>query len=349
MTRFLRRIRRRPAPVVLAAAALVGMVVLAVWAPKAAAGGWLTAFVFWSSIPIGCLTAVMIHTLTGGRWGSDCAPVFIGGVSALPLMVLLVLPVLAAMPAFYEWRNVDPDIAHYYLNVPFFIGRTVLAFCGWIALAWLLPRLTGTAAVVTGGLGLIFHGFIIGIVGLDWVLSLQPLFHSTSFGADLAFLQLASAFAWTGIVMPASAPAQVRKDIAGLLLATLLGITYVNFMAVLVIWYGDLPSRVFWFVQRGWPWTLVAGLAFVCGSVLPIFALFLARVRASALGLRIVSVIALIGIALFDAYLIAPPFGVLALAAAALALLAIGSLFIAFLATPWARTNIHRWRSAHVA
>jgi hypothetical protein len=295
---------------------------------------------------------VMIHALTGGRWGEHCAPILLSGASALPLMALLGVPVLAAMPVLYPWASgsrIDADVAHYYLNPPFFIGRTVLAFAGWILLAWLLPRLSGTVAAVTAALGMIFHGFVVGIVGLDWVLSLQPLFHSTSFAANLAFVQLASAFAWTGLCMPASAPMQVRRDIAGLLLASLLGITYINFMALLVIWYGDLPSRVFWFMQRAWPWTFIAGFAFVSGSIIPIFALFLGQVRESAIGLRVVSVISLIGIALFNAYLIAPPFGVLALVAAAAAMLAIGALLVAFLALRWAHTGLQRGRAAHGA
>jgi len=269
-------------------------------------------------------------------------------------MLLLVLPVLALLPALYPWAaggaGADPDVAHYYLNWPFFIGRTAVAFCGWIVIALALPRLTGTAAALIGALGLIFHGFIIGIVGLDWVLALQPPFHSTSFGADLAFLQLASALAWTALLIPASEDKQTRADLGGLLLATLLGITYINFMALLVIWYGDLPNRVFWFVDRDhWPWTLLAAFFFICGSVVPIFSLFVGRVRASVLGLRVVAAVTLVGIASFETYLVVPPFGVVALAATALALLAIGALTLAFIATPWARLSVYRWRSAHAA
>jgi hypothetical protein len=353
-THALRRFRRSIVPLAIGIAALAGMGVFLALAPGPAAAGWLAAFVFWSGIPIGCLAAMMIHALTGGRWGERLAPVFVGTGAALPLMLLLVVPVLALLPDLYPWAGAGPgahpDVARYYLNSPFFIGRTAIAFAGWIALALVLPRLTGTTAALIGGLGLIFHGFIVGIVGIDWILALQPPFHSTSFGADLAFLQLASAFAWTALLMPPGESAQTRSDLGGLLLATLLGIAYVNFMALLVIWYGDVPSRVFWFVERTrWPWTLLAGFFFIFGSVFPIFSLFLARVRASALGLRVVAGVTLAGIAIFDAYLVVPPFGPLALAAFALSLLAIGAILLAYLVTPWARLSVRRWRSAHVA
>lgn len=349
-----RRFRRSIVPLAIGVGALAGMGVFLALAPGPAAAGWLAAFVFWSGIPIGCLIAMMIHALTGGRWGNRLAPIFVGTSAALPLMLLFVVPVLALLPALYPWAaggpGPQPDVTRYYLNSPFFIGRTLIAFAGWIVLAAVLPRLSGKPAALIGGVGLIFHAFIVCFIGVDWVLALQPPFHSTSFGADLAFLQLASAFAWTALLMPASEDKQTRADLGGLSLATLLGITYTNFMALLVIWYGDLPSRVFWFVERTrWPWTLLAGFFFICGSVFPIFALFIGRVRSSLLGLRIVAGVTLAGVALFDAWLVVPPSGPLALAAFALSLLAIGALTFAWLVTPWARLNVRRWRSAHVA
>lgn len=350
-TRAFRRMRHGRWP--LAVAALVGMLVFVLFAPKAAAGGWLIAFVFWSGIPLGSLVALMIHALTGGRWGLQLHPLFTRATSALPLASLLAVPLLAVLPAFYPWAadapHVPADVVHLYLNPVFFIARTLIALVGWNVLAFLIPRLAGPRAVLTAAIGLIFYGFCINLIGLDWILSLEPPFHSTSFGADLAFVQLASAFAWAALLMPAGIPPQTRADLGRLLLATLLGIAYINFIAVLVIWYGDLPGRVFWFVERGWPWTLVAAFAFVCGSVLPIFSLFLKRVRASRRALRIVGGVTLCGIAAFDCYLIGPAFGVLAIAAGALAMFAIGALALAIVPIRRARFLLPRWRSAHVA
>ena len=354
--RTVRRVWRRatltPAAALLVGiAGLIGMGIFLVFAPKAAAGGWLIAFLFWSGIPLGSLLALMIHALTGGRWGYRFAPEFLTAAAAIPLMALLVVPVLAALPTFYPWvfghGRAHADVAAWYLNAPFFIGRTAIAFAAWTALAFLLPRLSGPAAPIVAGVGLIFYGLMICVLGYDWVLSLEPNFVSTSFGATLAFVQLASALAWAMVVArddndPAFA------DIGGLLLAALLGITYINFMAVLVTWYGDVPTRIFWFVERThWPWTLIAGLAFIFGSVAPIFSLFLGRWRASPRALRVIGLMTLAGIALYDVYLVAPAFDVLALGAAALALIVIGALFVAFLAMPWARAPLRRWRTLH--
>ncbi len=338
-------------PLMVGVLGLAGMVIFLIFAPRAAAGGWLVAFLFWSSISIGSVTAMMIHALTGGRWGWRFNAVFMPSAATVPLMALLFAPVLAALPAFYGWAlgsgSVEPDVSQFYLNAPYFIGRSLIAFFGWSLLAYTLPRLTGWAAVLTAAIGLVFHGLIIGLIGVDWILSLEPPFISTSFGASLAVTQLAAALAWALIASPDREEDTGLGDLAGLLLATLLGLTYINFMALLIIWYGDLPNRVFWFVQRDhWPWMLIAVLAFVGGSVIPIFSLFLARVRYSASWLRVVGIIVLAGIAIYYVYLIAPPFGVLSIAAAVVALVAIGALSVALVVTGWSRAGYEKWRHA---
>jgi hypothetical protein len=122
----------------------------------------------------------------------------------------------------------------------------------------------------------------------------------------------------------------------------------VNFMALLIVWYGDVPDRVQWFVDRTqMPWTVLAVLAFLLGAVVPIFALLRGRWRRSPRALRIIGGIALAGIALFDACLIAPAFDPLALGAAAVAFIAIGALLVAFMAMPWARVPLRHWRARH--
>ena len=64
----------------LAAALLVGAALLD---PKAAAAGWLVGFAFWSQMLVGSLTLMMIHRLTGGRWGM-IAPAIVPAAAALP-------------------------------------------------------------------------------------------------------------------------------------------------------------------------------------------------------------------------------------------------------------------------
>jgi hypothetical protein len=197
---------------------------------------------------------------------------------------------------------------------------------------------------------------VIGPIGFDWILSIAPPFASSSFGASLGITQLIAGIAFA-LSLPLSAAERVASDasrargsatveqaradesatgdLGGLLLAFTLGITYVDFMAVLVIWYGDLPRSTAWFVARDHlPWTALAWAAFLLVSLVPFGALIVSRVRTRRAALRIVAAAVLVGLFCYDAYLIAPPFGVAVLLAALLATIAIGFLVIALIVWP---------------
>ena len=326
--------RRWPAGIFfLVAAIAAGLIAfLATIQIKAAAAGWLAAFVFWCGPPIGSLLWMMIHRLTGGRWGFALGPVFAPTAMLVPLVAVLLIPVLVAMPALYSWMHggsdVIPSVAHIYLNPPAFIIRSVIAFAGWTVLALALPRLRGGGATLLAALGLVFYGVPISLVPVDWILSLEHPFISESFGASVAVTHLMAALAWVALLAPRESEA-VTSDLGALLLAMALSITYIDFMALLVIWYGDLPDKVFWFTQRThFPWSMLAYVAFICGSALPIILLLFARIRANRTALRIVGAIVLFGLAVYDIYLVVPPFGLMALLAATLGILAIGCLVL---------------------
>lgn len=319
----------RNAAFVGAAWAAVLLIVAALLDPKVAAAGWLIGFVFWAEVLLGALTLAMIHRLTGGRWGEIAAPVIEPAAAAVPILIILVIPVFVSIPTLYPWSHqpaaVKTDVLTYYLNVPSFVVRTMVALIGWSALAIFLPRVNGRSGQFLSGQGLVFHALLISSVSIDWYLSLEAPFTSSSFGASVAIASLVAALAWTAVMMPANADDPAIGDIGGLLLATILGITYIDFMAVLVIWYGDLPHEEIWFVERGFlPWSALALAAFLLASPLPILALLLSKVR-NALGpLRVVGASVLIGIACYDAYLIAPPTGRMALITAFIAIIGIG-------------------------
>jgi hypothetical protein len=305
------------------------LVAAAAFGAKTVAAGWLIGFAFWAQILVGSLTLLMIHRLTGGRWGELAAPVIAPAAAATPLLIVLAIPLFIAIPALYPWAHhpdaIKPDVLSYYLNTPAFIVRTVLALVGWTALAILLPRNPGPRGRLLAALGLVFHAIVISSVSIDWYLSIEAPFTSSSFGASVAISSLVAALAWTAVLAPAPVDDPAVGDLGALLLATVLGITYIDFMAVLVIWYGDLPREEAWFVARdGLPWTALAVAAFILASLLPILALLLSRVRNARKPLRAVGLCILVGLACYDAYLIAPPSGALALLSGLIAIVGIG-------------------------
>jgi hypothetical protein len=324
-----RRADFRNAALVGAAWAAVLLIAAALLDPKAAAAGWLIGFAFWAQILVGSLTLIMIHRLTGGRWGETAAPVVEPAAAAVPLLVVIAIPLFISIPTLYPWPHhpgaIKQDVLSYYLNVPSFIVRALLALIGWSALAVFLPRINGRSGRFLAAHGLAFHALIISFVSIDWYLSLEAPFTSSSFGASVAISSLVGALAFVALLAPLPEGDPAVGDIGGLLLATVLGITYIDFMAVLVIWYGDLPHEEIWFVERDrWPWDALAAAAFIVTSLLPILALLLSRVRNARRPLRAVGACVLIGLACYDAYLIAPPAGWRALITALIAIIGVG-------------------------
>jgi hypothetical protein len=334
----------------IAAVAAAAMIVIAIFSPRQAAGGWLLAFPYVAAFPLGSLALLMIHRLTGGRWGEALEPVLRPLALTAPLLVLLVIPVLVAAPILFLWQHgANGEITHsvrlIYLNVPSYAARSLLALAGLSALAFILPEPKSRSAPFIAGVGLVFYGIAINFIGLDWVLAAEPVFFSTSFGASVAFTQLLSALALAAVVAPRD---KSLPDLGALMLVVTLGITYTDFMAVLVIWYGDVPSKVFWFVERvREPWLALAVVTFIITSLVPIALLMFARLRASRAALRLIGASILAGLAVYQTWLLGPAFGVASVGTALLALIAMTALITAAVAGGWLQSLRYRWSVAH--
>lgn len=330
---------------IVSAVAALGVVAMAVAAPRAAAAGWLIAFTYVAAFPLGALALILIHRLTGGRWGGALMPLLAPLSRCAVLLVVLAVPMLVAVPWLMDFTprigNIAPSVTAIYLNAPSFIIRSVFGLVTLGALVLLIADATRLSAA----LGLLAYAVAINFLAIDWFLAIEPPFHSTSFGASVAIAQLLAVFALAALLD--AAPTR-RADLGSLLLATTLGLTYLDFMAVLVLWYGDVPSRSFWFVERlagGWRWLAV--IAFVLVSLLPTGLLLFARVRQSRAGLRVTGASVLVGLALYHTWLIAPAYGAVAAVTAPLAAVAMGAMIAAVIVGGRLSRLSARWRPAH--
>src|ERR1051326_6862953 len=96
---------------------------------------WLFACLFWLGLSLGCLLITMIHQLTGGRWGYPTRRIFAAGFLALPLMIVLFIPVFFGLSYLYPWAQPaelahDPVLQqrHSYQNAFGFIFRAAFFF-----------------------------------------------------------------------------------------------------------------------------------------------------------------------------------------------------------------------------
>ena len=126
--------------------------------------------------------------------------------------------------------------------------------------------------------------------------------------------QLLVALAVVAVIGTPELEGKVVGDIGGLLIATLLGVVYLEYMTFVVAWYGDLPDKAAWFLKRstahGPPFWSRASPSVRCSHLR---CCCCRAIRSSRAGLRIVGLLLLIGTAMHLAWLIVPAFAAQAL------------------------------------
>lgn len=261
-------------------------------APQRFFAAYLVAFLFWSGLSLGCLGWLLLHNMTGGKWGFALQRVFEAGARTAPLMALLFVPLLLNLPALYSWATGQPAGEEVlflpqssYLNVPFFIIRAAIYFAVWIALALILTRWSYRSdhepyldedvwqnRVRWSAAGLVLFAFTATFAAFDWLMSLEPDWFSSVFGwlaiGRHALGSLALAILVLGLLQGARRTTdmhgvlkgQTINDMGDVFLATILGWFYLALMQFVVIWSANIPGEVVWYLRRiegSWLWVVV--------------------------------------------------------------------------------------------
>src|SRR5262245_61837401 len=178
---------------------------------------YLVAFVFWTSVALGCLGFLMIQYLGGASWGLLIRRQLEAGAHALWLMFILFLPIaIVGLQSLYVWM--DPSaitdeaklelIKHksLWLNQNGFLIRGVIYFAVWIGLATYLRRWSKRQdenrdmgalqrAQNLSGPGFVLYALAVTFAAVDWVMSLDVEWYSTIFGLVMLIGQGISALA----------------------------------------------------------------------------------------------------------------------------------------------------------
>jgi hypothetical protein len=253
---------------------------------RATLAAYLVAWIALGSIAIGGLGILMVSYLIRWNWTSALRPILLSAVAALPLVALLFVPVLIGMahvyPAAADPASLKPFKA-LYLARWFFALRFVAYFAIWSLLAlWLRQagnnseRMTRAASV-----GLIIYALSVSLAGVDWLESLDPDFHSSIYGLlFIGFTML------NGLAFAIACALLVRRHIgplkgySALLLSMILVWAYLHAMQYLVIWSGNIPDEVIWYLKRsshGWQAVLI--VLSLGQLIFPFFALLVEKVR----------------------------------------------------------------------
>jgi hypothetical protein len=287
-------------------AAAVGLgltLVLGFVNPRRALQGYHVAFVYWAGIALATLVMNMAFQAGKATWYT----VFRRVVETIPLsgvlFLVLFVPVVIGASQIFPW--VDPphlegELRHLaehrrpYLNVPFFVVRSLLYFALWIAVAHLLHRWS-TRQDEEGGVELTlkqrklgagalpFMALAMSFAAFDWQMSLDLHLASTIFGVYYFAGSFLAAFAVVILAVSALREeglpgalvnANHYHSLGKYLLAFTAFWAYIGFSQYMLIWIANIPEEVPWYVARNkTAWLPVSVALAVFHFIVPFFLL----------------------------------------------------------------------------
>jgi uncharacterized membrane protein YidH (DUF202 family) len=337
----------------------VGILVLlaAAYADRVAVfASYLLVWWFLLGIPLGSMVVLCVHNLTGGAWGERIRLPLERALGMLPVTLLLSIPLWFGLPVLYAWARPDEVSASpllqgkaWYLAPPLFALRVAICFAVWLALAHLLRRYAFARTAAGGSiearrlraisaLGLLLYAATVTIAAVDWIMSLTPQWHSTTFGLLTGVGQSLAAFAFAVVCAASIYPPRrddpgVFQDLGNLLLMFVMTWAYLAFTQYLIIWSEDLPREIVWYLPRvQTSWRVLAIVLVVFHFALPFLVLLSRRAKRAPQILGTLAAMLLLARLLDAFWLVAPTFDPSGLAAHWSDLLAVVSLSAIWLA-----------------
>ena len=253
--------------------------------PAAFYRAWLCAYVFWLGVPLGALTLVLVHDLTGGDWMALARPSLAAAIATMPIATLAGIPVLIGLRAVYPWPDAAGLGNAFYLNSGFFALRYAIDVVLWNGLAayalW-MPRgiVVGVPPALSwiSAVGLLLLAFTASFAAIDWILSLDPHFWSAVFPMIVGAHWFNTGLAFVLVVIasqPAGALARDHlADLAALLLATVIFWAYAEFCQFLIVWEENLTHEIPWYLHRiAGLWRIAVWFIALTGFFIPFFVL----------------------------------------------------------------------------
>jgi hypothetical protein len=245
--------------------------------PKQAMFSYLTAFMFFVSFALGGLFFTMLHHLVDAKWSMVIRRLSESLMATMPLMFLLFIPVAFGIHELYEWSHADVVAQDallqkkaVYLNTTFFLIRAAAYFAIWIFLGRKLYSLslqqdkqhiegfTHKARMVSAP-GIILFAFTITLASFDWLMSLDPHWYSTIFGAyifagtflgTLCLFTLFCLFQQSKGILKNEIKTAHYHDIGKFTLGFVIFWAYMAYSQYFLIWYANIPEETIWFLHR---------------------------------------------------------------------------------------------------
>lgn len=330
---------RPPKTTLLVAMTLLGVAgaaaTLFVEGPQRFWANWILWLVFLMTIGLGALFIVALQHLAGASWSVPLrrVPERLAGLAVWVSPVVLLG--LFAIPVLYPWAWPSaakiPAVAGKagWLNVPFFSMRVAVCLALWALSYRVLVHgslkqdktkdpLFNVRARRFSAVFMVVFALSLTIAAFDWLSSLEPAWYSDIFGVYVFAGTFLAGLAATTLavlhLMKRGRLPDIRSDhlynLGGFMFAFTIFWGYIAFAQYMLMWYGNMPEEIFWYVQRTeGPWLAVALILGAVRFVVPFFALISRPAKSSPTRLKWIAVWILGGHLLDMYWLIFPVLG----------------------------------------
>ena len=258
---------------------------------------YLMAFAFVFTVSVGGLIFLMAGYATNARWMAVVRRANEAVALPLPALAVLFIPIVFGAAWLYPWQSPPPDLSGHeleilrhrraYLNLPFFTIRAAIYFIIIIIASFLLRRWSVRRDGRAGELPpadddaaseallardrMLASGMLppvalaLTFAGIDWIMSLQPIWYSSIYGFYLfggGFLAaIAAVTVLTAWIRRSDEDGTVTPNyfhaLGRLMLAFVVFWAYIAFFQALLIRIANKPNEVVFYLQRlGGTWTV---------------------------------------------------------------------------------------------
>ncbi len=307
--------------------------------PEKAWQAYLINFLLWSAIAQGALLFSAVMHMTNARWSGPLAGLSESFASFFPISFVLFLILFLGKTHIFPWLHEDLHGKEVWLNVPFLFARDgtgllVLYIFGFgflyhtlqlklsghdpkgrirqtIFRLWqkknLSPDQIRWKMTVWGGLYILAFALVLSLMGFDLVMSMDPHWISTLFGAyhfvkaffvGLGGLIILAAIMHTRNGDSSPLTAAHFHDIGKLFFGFCLLWADFFYVQLLVIYYGNIPEETYYVIVRTMlaPWNKLAWMVFIVCFVGPFFILLNKNIKSKPVFMAVICAVVITGI-----------------------------------------------------
>lgn len=300
---------------------------------------FLVNYLFWTGLAFGGVLFSAVLVMTNARWGRPVKRLAEGLGAFLPVSFVLFWAIYLGRDRVFPWIHAPVHHKEAWLNVPFLFARDGVGIfiLMLLALCFMYHSIRRDQQVLTAAsvddppildshekaqtilspLYAVVYALVLTLMAVDLIMSLDPHWVSTLFGAyffvgsfytALAAVVILSALGTTRFGLePYIGPGQFH-DLGNLLLGFCVLTGDFFYAQFVVIWYGNLPEETRFIIQRvrQVPWDTLSWTVLILGFVVPFVVLLRRKVKMKPIFMMVLAVLILVGMWLERFLLVAP-------------------------------------------